>query len=77
MRRWLVVEPWVTINVPDRPGAPDPDLAVEVVWVAIGLRKPWRVVSERRTFGEFDDPADSRTLRDLLIAGNDGLEGLA
>lgn len=57
---------------------PSPTDAVEAeeVWIAMGLHKPWRVVSLARTFGEFDDLDDARALLELLVKGDPSLRRL-
>lgn len=48
----------------------------ELVWIAQGLHRRWRVVSESRSFGEWDDGDAARSFLELLVAGNDDLERL-
>lgn len=47
---------------------------VEDVWIATGLVKRWRVVSEYRTYGEWDDLTDALLFLQLLVDGNDNLQ---
>jgi hypothetical protein len=49
---------------------------VEDVWVARGLRHDWRVVSEFRTFGEWDELCDAHAFLELVVAGNPNLRRL-
>jgi hypothetical protein len=46
------------------------------VWIAAGLRRPWRVVSESRTYGEWDDRGDAERFLELLVEGNSHLRRL-
>jgi hypothetical protein len=50
---------------------------VEFVWVAAGLKRRWRVVSELRTYGEWDRVADAYAFLGLLLEGNPNLTRLA
>ncbi len=49
----------------------------EYVWVAAGLKRRWRVVSELRTFGEWDRLADAYGFLGLLLEGNPNLRRFA
>lgn len=49
----------------------------EYVWIAAGLLRKWRVVSEFRTFGEYDRVADAYGFLGLLLEGNPNLRRLA
>lgn len=49
---------------------------VEDVWIAIGLRRRWRVVSELRTFGEWDEQSEAVRFLELLVDGNPNLRRL-
>lgn len=62
------------VVLPD--GVVDRQPLVEV-WIATGLRRRWRVVSEHRTFGEWDRLADAVAFVDLLVAGNPDMTRLA
>lgn len=46
------------------------------VWIAAGLHRPWRVVSESRTYGEWDERGQAETFLELLVAGNPHLRRL-
>lgn len=48
----------------------------EEVWVANGLRKPWRICSNGRAFGEFDRLEDANTFIHLLVLGDPSLRRL-
>lgn len=46
------------------------------VWIAAGLHRPYRVVSDRRTYGEWDELGQAEAFLELLIAGNPHLRRL-
>lgn len=56
--------------------APPPP-PLEEVWLARGLNKRWRVLSVRRTYGEFDDYLDASKFLTLLVLGDDHFTVLA
>ena len=49
----------------------------EDVWIAIGLSKPYRVVSIDRTYGEWDTLEEAIAFKALLLAGNPHLQEIA
>lgn len=46
------------------------------VWIAVGLRRRWRVVSLGHTYGEWDELGDATRFLYLLADGNPDLEVL-
>ena len=39
------------------------------IWLAQGVEKPWRVCSNLRTYGEYDDIWSAEALLSLMVAG--------
>lgn len=69
VERGFVDELAAAVYVATRSGAVD-------VWIAAGLRRPWRVVSERRTYGEWEQREQADAFLELLVAGNPHLRRL-
>lgn len=60
-----------------RPVSLSATVATTEVWIAAGLRKPWRICSIERTYGEFDRLADAHEFIRLLVLGDPTLRRLA
>ena len=46
------------------------------VWIATGLRRPWRVVSITETLAEFEQLETAQAYLALLVEGRDDLKAL-
>lgn len=59
-----------------RPDAPIAGYDDNAVWLAFGLRKPYRITSNRVDYGEFDGMIEAQMFLALLVEGNPELHRL-
>lgn len=52
------------------------DEITDQIWIATGLSKRFRVCSNDRNYGEFEELGNARALKQLLIAGNPGITAM-